>query len=117
VAAIVPHPHTAVSSREIVPGCALEVSVLRHGSEQPVAFVSLYLPLGFRGDVLSVLEATPQPSCEKVFVGGDCNLQVHDPRDEQERDDAGRLSPRHLGHLRFGPFPAHPARAAHLCFH
>ena len=46
VAVIAPHPHRILSSRILVPGCAIEAVLALDGGERRAAFVLLYLPPG-----------------------------------------------------------------------
>ena len=79
---VVPRPHKITASRELVPGCVLEVTVALGGTERRVAFVSIYLPPDSRRQVLTQLEALPRPGVQDVFAGGDVNLPAHAPRED-----------------------------------
>ena len=55
VAVVVPFPHRILRTKEIVPGCVLEVTVAVRGTQRLAAFVSIYLPPDGRSQVLDAL--------------------------------------------------------------
>ena len=74
MAVVVPHPHKIVDSKVLVLGCALEVTVIARGTDQGVAFISVYLPPDSRGDVLGALQAVTCRVAREVYAGGDVKL-------------------------------------------
>ena len=91
VAVVVPLPHRILETREVVPGCVLEVVFAVCGTQRRVSFVSIYLPPDGRNQVLDALQGMEAPAAPEVYAGGDVNMQLHAPRDDGERDDGERL--------------------------
>ena len=81
---------------------------------EQVGFVALYLPLGSRGGVLTLLEAVTAPQAAEVHVAGDVIMQIHAPRDDSEGEDVERLR-RLLGAWGTCPLSmGHATRRGHL---
>ena len=99
VAVLLPPGVELVSSRVLVPGCAIEV-VARHGGGGTDGWVatvrSVYLPPDSRREVLHDLRANLGARCAGgqdgrpsiSAVGGDLNMQLAAPRDAAEEADA-----------------------------
>ena len=83
VAILVPHRARIVSQRILVPGSAVECCV-DYGEEGTRTFWSVYLPPGSQGVTLGALwEARPPPGSALV-VAGDFNVELVQPRTEEE---------------------------------
>ena len=91
VAVVVPLPHRILKTREVVPGCVLEVVAAVCGTQRRAPFVSIYLPPDGRSQVLDALQGMGALAAPEVYAGGDVTMQLHAPRDDGERDDGERL--------------------------
>jgi len=91
VAIFVPTPHVLLRTVEIVPGCGV-AAWIRTDEHREVIVVSMYLPPGDRAQVLRLLRANMPQTCGlPVFLAGDVNFQLDDPRSGVESELAGSL--------------------------
>ena len=103
VAVFVPHRTRIVSQRVLAPGCAVECCI-DYGEEGMRTFWSVYLPPGSQGDTLDVLwDALPPPGSALV-VAGDFNIEIVQPRTEEEAGLRDRLFA-WFGRLGVSPVP------------
>ena len=79
VAVVVPFPHRVIRTREIVPGCVLEVLVAVRGTQRQVAFVSLYFPPDGRGHVLDAPAGSRPPRGTGGVYGRRCEHAIECP--------------------------------------
>eukprot|EP00972_Heterocapsa_arctica_P094670 13958420-Heterocapsa_arctica.AAC.1 len=73
VAILLPHPIEVISSRILVPGCAVECIVRLPKTTADIAIWSVYLPPEDREAVLTSLEAHAPPQGMDTFLAGDFN--------------------------------------------
>ena len=95
VAIVVPSQWEVLSTRELVPSCALEVSVRRTGTfGRGIRLQSLYFGPSRRDDDVDayVTAAPADPGQDTpLYAGGDLNLSLEAPRDHDETAAGQRL--------------------------
>ena len=97
VAILVPRQFRVTGHREVVPGCCVEATLRRGDAaeDSPTTTVrSLYLPPDSRQEILGQLAADPALGAAdrtSLYIAGDVNIQVDDPRNPEEERDARAL--------------------------
>ena len=85
-----PHRMRIVSQRVLAPGCAVECCV-DYGEEGIQTFWFVYLPPGSQGDTLDALWDSLPPPGSTLVVAGDFNIEIVQPRTEEEAGLRDRL--------------------------
>ena len=89
VALVIPVKYEILNSRTIIPGLCVDATVMKRGERPRTEWVlrSLYLPPDDRRAAVEAYVEDSRGRNGAVYVGGDLNMQMQRPRNDEEQDD------------------------------